>query len=145
MKKEITDYYPQCTACTGPRIVNRKMKLVTEGDLKASKKKNIRLISLAPRTVHFVTIVYYRFLLLCNALHIFCFLVHTLVVLKSSIQFLPLVLIWYDFKIFWTTSCSKFFMKYHIIFIKADYISCHNKYTINLINDQRSINDVSVF
>ena len=55
MKKEIPDYYPQYRACTGPRIVNRKMKLVTEGDLKASKKKNIRLNSLAPQTVHFVT------------------------------------------------------------------------------------------
>ena len=39
MKEEMPDYYPQCTACTGPRIVNRKRKLVTEGTLKTSKKK----------------------------------------------------------------------------------------------------------
>ena len=39
MKEEMPGYYPQCTACTGPRIVNRKRKLVTGGNLKASAKK----------------------------------------------------------------------------------------------------------
>ena len=39
MQEEMPDFYPQCTACTGPKIVNRKRKLVTEGNLKASKKK----------------------------------------------------------------------------------------------------------
>ena len=62
------------------------------------------------------SLVHYRIFLLCNTLNVFRFHVQTLVVVKVSIQFLLLVLIWYCFNVF------KFFMKYHIIFIKADRV-----------------------
>ena len=62
MKEEMADCYPQCTACTGPRIVNRKRKLVTEGNPKASSKKTDSFpLHLGQYTL---SLVYYRHTLL---------------------------------------------------------------------------------
>ena len=38
MMEESLEFYPQCLACTGSRVANRKRKIVTEHNLIASKK-----------------------------------------------------------------------------------------------------------